>query len=56
MARLTPEMVEDFNSTVTGPKKLVQAWQMAKHPPSVFEYMLEKKMPYHRLIEKYKAL
>jgi len=56
VARLTPEMVEDYISSITGPKKLVQAWEMARDPPSVFEYMLEKKMPYHRLIEKYKAL
>jgi hypothetical protein len=52
---LTPEMIEDYISAITGPKKLVQAWKMARNPPSVFEYMLEKKMPYFRLVEKYKS-
>jgi len=49
-------MVEDYRASITGPKKLVQAWELARTPPSVFEYMLEKKMQYHKLIEKYKSL
>jgi hypothetical protein len=48
-------MIEDYISTITGPKKLLQAWKMARNPPSVFEYMLEKKMPYHQLVEKCKG-
>ena len=54
--RLTPEMVEEYCSSIKGPKKLVQAWELARNPPTVWEYMLEKKMSYHRLVEKYKAL
>lgn len=53
---LTPEMIEEFNRTITGPKKLVLAWQMARNPPTVFEYMLEKKKSYSRLVEAYKSL
>jgi len=48
-------MIEDYISKTTAPKKLVQAWAMARNPLSVFEYMLEKKMPYHRLVEKSKG-
>jgi hypothetical protein len=48
-------MIEEFNKTVTGPKKRVLAWQMARNPPSVFEYMLEKKKSYYKLVEDYKS-
>lgn len=54
--RLTPEMVEDYCRRIKGPKKLVLAWELARSPPSVWEYMLEKKANYHKLVEKYKAL
>jgi hypothetical protein len=54
--RLTADMIEDYISVVQGPKKLIQAWEMARNPPSVWEYMLEKKVYYHQLVEKYKAL
>lgn len=56
VVRLTPKMIEEYRASITGPKKLVQAWEMARTPPSVFDYMLEKKMQYHKLIEKYKSL
>ena len=56
VTRLTPAMVEEHLATITGPKKLVQAWELARNPPSVFEYMLEKKMPYHKLVEKLKSI
>jgi hypothetical protein len=52
---LTPQMVEEFLATTSGPKKLVRAWEMARNPPGVFEYMLEKKIEYHKLVEKYKG-
>ena len=52
---LTPEMIEEFNRTITAPKKLVLAWQMARKPPGVFEYMLEKKKSYYRLVDAYKS-
>lgn len=56
VTRITPDMVEEYHSRakVTGPKKLVRAWELAFNPPSVWEYMLEKKMEYHVLVEKYK--
>jgi hypothetical protein len=48
-------MVDEYlaQAIITGPKKLVRAWELAKNPPSPFEYMLEKKMDYHVLVEKY---
>jgi hypothetical protein len=49
-------MIEETLAGITGPKKLLQAWEMTKNPPSPFEYLLEKKMPYHSLVEKYKGL
>jgi hypothetical protein len=54
--RITPDLIEEMLATITGPKKLVQAWEMARHPPSVFDYMMEKKMPYHKLVERFKSL
>jgi hypothetical protein len=54
--KLTPAMIDAVLSTTKGPKKLIQAWEMARNPPSPFEYMLEKKMNYHTLVEKYKSL
>jgi len=49
-------MIEEVLATVTGPKRLVQAWELARHPPSPFIYMLEKKVTYFKLVEKFKAL
>jgi hypothetical protein len=49
-------MIEEFNKTIRGPKQLSAAWQMARTPPSVFEYMLEKKKSYYQLIEASKSL
>jgi len=49
-------MIEEFLATTKGPKKLIQSWEMAKNPPTPFEYLLEKKMNYHMLVEKYKYL
>jgi hypothetical protein len=53
---LTPKMIEEFNKTIEGPKQLIAAWQMARTPPSVFEYMLEKKKSYYQINEVYKLL
>jgi hypothetical protein len=56
--KLTPAMVEEWYErlkTEGGPKKLVDAWELAKRPPSVWEYMLEKKLSYYRLVERYKS-
>jgi hypothetical protein len=55
VVRITPNMVDEYHAqaVITGPKKLVRAWELAKNPPSPFEYMLEKKMDYHVLVEKY---
>jgi len=49
-------LIEDYITTIKGPKKLVQAWKMARNPPTVFDYMLEKKMPFHKLVEKMKSM
>jgi len=49
-------MIDEVLATTKGPKKLIQAWEMARNPPSPFEYLLEKKMNYHTLVEKYKSL
>lgn len=49
-------MIDEFNKTIKAPKKLVAAWQMARNPPNVFDYMLEKKKSYHRLIEAYTSV
>jgi hypothetical protein len=48
-------MVEKYHAqaVITGPKKLVRAWELARDPPSPFEYLLEKKMQYHALVEKF---
>ena len=56
VSRLTLKMMEEYYTLITGPKKLVQAWEMTRNPLSIFEYMLEKKLLYHELVEKYKAL
>ena len=56
VGRLTPEIIDEVLATLTGPKQLIQAWEMARTPPGVFEYMLEKKATYHKLVEKYKSL
>jgi len=49
-------MVDEYHALalVSGPKKLVKAWELAKDPPSPFTYMLEKKLNYHTLVERYK--
>jgi hypothetical protein len=49
-------MIDHVLATTKGPKKLLLAWEMAKNPPTPFEYLLEKKMNYHTLVEKYKSL
>ena len=56
MRRITPAMVDEYHALalVSGPKKLVKAWELAKDPPSPFTYMLEKKLNYHTLVERYK--
>ena len=50
-----PGMIDEMLSTTKGPKKLIQAWEMARTPPSVFEYLLEKKASYHQLVQKLKS-
>jgi hypothetical protein len=45
-------MIEEMLKIKTGPKRLKQAWEMAKTPPSPFEYLLEKKKNYSQLLEK----
>jgi hypothetical protein len=54
--KLTRTMIDEFLAKTTGPKKLIEAWELAKDPPSPFSYLLEKKYQYHTLMEKYKAL
>ena len=55
MDRLRPGMIDEMLSSITGPKKLIQAWEMARTPPSVFVYMLEKKVSYCQLVKKLKS-
>ena len=55
MSRLTRELHERLIATTKGPARLVRALEMARSPPDVFEYMLEKKAEYHVLVEKLKG-
>jgi len=50
--RMRSGTIDEMLRTIKGPKKLIQAWELVRDPPSVWEYMLEKKLQYGELVEK----